>query len=276
MALIITKIISYLAILTICFLVFKIVISLQGKTNILENKAKYIIDSSLKKRGVFASKKKKLSQMGIMYRFHNYDLDPSYYYIIKIFVVVFVSLSIYGFTYNLRLCPIGLLAWVLPDFLFMRLNQKDNDDMMIDIYNTYANMKLQLSSGIYIANAIESTYDTCQNERYRQALGELIINFSNKSLSLSEAVEIFKNRFNSKEIDKLCAMINDFFSYGASEAYMNDIMGEIQTIILATTIKAEHDIEERAGFHNFSFFGLIIIIVAYAVMKEFSGIELFW
>ena len=53
-------------------------------------------------------------------------------------------------------------------------------------------------------------------------------------------------------------------------------MGEIQGIILASTLESEHDIESKAGMVNFIFFALIIALVGYTVFTNFSGLDLFF
>ena len=142
--------------------------------------------------------------------------------------------------------------------------------MLMDIYNTYSNIKIQMSAGIYIRECLEYTYDMVTNKRYKEALSELILNFSDKTVSSTDAVSIFKNRFHSLEIDKLSSLLVYFMQYGLNANHTDDIMSEIQGIIQAETLKAEHDIEMKAEATNFAFFTVIIAMVVYTVFSSFS------
>ena len=133
-----------------------------------------------------------------------------------------------------------------------------------------------MSSGVYLTESLEYSHKVAQDDRYREALGELILNLSDKTISMQRSVEIFKDRFDSREIDKLCALLHNCVVYCISDSYANDIMGEIQGIILASTLESEHDIENKAGMVNFIFFALIIALVGYTVFTNFSGLDLFF
>lgn len=135
--------------------------------------------------------------------------------------------------------------------------------MMMDLYNTYANLKIQMSSGVYLTESLEYSHKVAQDDRYREALGELILNLSDKTISMQRSVEIFKDRFDSREIDKLCALLHNCVVYGISDSYANDIMGEIQGIILASTLESEHDIENKAGMRKAEY------IVWYMILKMY-------
>jgi len=246
--------------------------------NNAKNKAKESIsgiDERYKKKGEMGREKKKLSRLGIMYRFHDYDMTPSKYEVFRIFVGVATVLillladvswmSVVGF-------PIG---YFFTDFFFKRVNASDNEAMSMDIYNTYANLKIQLSSGVYLGDCLEYTYKIVQNERYKEALKEFVLNFSDKTLTSTEAIEIFRNRFQSKEIDKLCSMMSMFVQYGISEHYIQDIMTEIQSILTADSLRAENAIENKTGFVTFGFFSLVIVLTVIAMLQTFNGVSLF-
>ena len=233
------------------------------------------LDKRYKQKGEMGKEKKKLSKYGIMYRFGNYNLIPAKYETFRIFigiVVVFVLmlfdiglLSILGF-------PVGYFG---IDFILKRMNNSDNEAMAMDIYNTYANLKIQLSSGVFLGDCLEYTYKIVQNKRYKEALGEFVLNFADKTLTSVEAIEIFRNRFQSKEIDKLCSMMEMFVQYGISENYIQDIMTEIQSILTADSMRAEHLVEQKTGFVTFGFFLLVIALTVVAMLQTMQGVQLF-
>ncbi len=234
------------------------------------------INRSISKNTSMTYKEMRLSKMGIMYRMKNYNLTPADYIIFRIAIGIAgaVLFFIVGSAFLFRpfyLIPIGFLAGYFGVMGYMTYENKvDNEEMVMDIYNTYANIKIQMSAGIYIREVLEYTYKMVQNERYKQALAELILNFSDKTISSSQAVLLFKNRFSSIEIDKLSAMLESFMQYGINQDHADDIMAEIQGLIQAETIKTEHDIETMAASTNFAFFAGIIAMVVFVVFSSFS------
>ena len=156
-----------------------------------------------------------------------------------------------------------------------RPNNQDNKDIIMDLYNTYANLKIQMDAGVYIVDSIEYSYKNATHPRYKEALGELILNFSDKTIPMTDAIEIFKHRFNSKEINKLSALLHSCLIYNASKAYTKDIMNEIQSIILASTLSSEHDIETKADMIKFALFAILILIVVFSVASGFGDMTSF-
>ena len=218
----------------------------------------------------------KLSKLGVMYRMKNYNFTPANYFVLRVFVGIVTAILFFfigsSITYRPFIAiPVGFIAgYFLTNFYFEHENKSDNEEMIMDIYNTYANLKIQMAAGIYIREIFEYTYKMVKNERYKEALAELILNFSDKTISSTDAVNLFKNRFASIEIDKLSSLISSFLQYGMNSSHADDIMVEIQGLIQAETIKAEHDIETRASITNFAFFAIIIVMVIFVVFSSFN------
>ena len=234
------------------------------------------INKGYKNKGQFTHATLKMSRMGVMYRTHNYGLTPAYYSVMKIFVGAMIGSLAALLLHIWWMFPIGILiGYILVPFYFSYENKSDNDEMITDIYNTYANLKIQMSSGVYIRECLEYTYQMTKNKRFKEALGELILNFSDKTISSTEALDLFRNRFNNREIDKLSNLIASFLQYGINVSHANDIMQEIQSLIEAETLKTEHDIEMKSDITNFAFFTEIIIIVVYICFSSFTTTGLF-
>ena len=257
------------------FLAFRLVVGLARKAEGGAKEAVKNIDRRMLRTGDLSAEKQKLSKMGVCYRFGDYNLNPSKYIMLRIFwgVVFSAVLFLGGAKYFSVLgFPVGFYGVPL---LFRWLNKRDNVAMFEDIYSTYSNLKIQLNSGVYIGDCLDYIYTTVKNKRYAEAMKELILNFSDKTLTSSEAIEIFRNRFESREIDKLCNMMTGFVQYGISEAYLNDIMREVESLMSAQAERAKSNIEGKSGFVNFCFFALIIAMVIYAMFQMFQGAKLF-
>lgn len=251
--------------------VFWIVYSFLQKMYSKTDSAFARINRSFQKKEQIEPQSLKLSRLGIMYRLKNYELTPGYYMVLRIVIGVMIGAIGLLVKVNLLCFAVGFaIGYFLVPFYFKYENGKDNEAITVDIYNTYANIKLQMSAGVYIRDVLEYTYKMVENQRYKEALGELIINFADKTVSSSEAVTTFKNRFSSHEIDKLSALIESFLKYGLNTEHASDIMSEIEGLIQANTMKVEHDIETKAEATNFAFFAIIIAMVVFIAMQSFS------
>lgn len=273
---ILIKIAILITMLVSCIIFYSILQRIFKSSKDVGTIAKKGIDESFKRRGILSESKKKMSKLGIMYRAGDYNLNPSWYILARIAIGAIMGLILWGVSENILLFVVGLpVGFILTELYYKKKNADDNKAMMMDLYNTYANLKIQMEAGVYVIESLEYAHEVVQNERYKEALGELLINFSDKTLAMSDAVDIFKDRFDSKEIDKLCALLHNCVTYGSQASYTKDIMGEIQSIILASTMESEHDIENKAGFINLAFFAIIILITAYSVMTSFQGVNIF-
>lgn len=255
------------------YIVYKFTIKALTKGRDTGKKLIKNIDKNIQKKGEMSKKQLFLSKTGIMYRFGKYDMKPSDYFLIKMLSGILVSAILYLLTESFLVIFVGIpLGYVGIGLFFKLLNNRDNEEMTIDIYNTYANLKIQLSAGIYIGECLEYSYKITKNERYREALKELLLNFSDKTMTSSEAVDIFRNRFDSREIDQLCAMISSFIEYGLSDTYLDGIMFEVQQLLESDAAKSQQNIESKTGFITFAYFVLVVALVAINMISSLDGV----
>lgn len=255
------------------YIVYKFTIQALIKGRDTSQKLIKNIDKNIQKKGEMSKKQLFMSKTGIMYRFGKYDLKPSDYFLVRLLSGILVSAVLYLLAETFTVVVVGFpIGYLGINTFFKILNNRDNEEMTIDIYNTYANLKIQLSAGIYIGECLEYSYRITKNERYREALKELLLNFSDKTITSSEAIEIFRNRFDSREIDQLCAMISSFVEYGLSDSYLDGIMFEVQQLLESDAAKAQQNIESKTGFITFAFFVLIVILVAVNMVSSLDGV----
>ena len=191
----ILKILTYIMIGFISFLVYRAVKKALTRGEDAVESAIKGYDVKLKQAGEMGAQRLKLSRYGIMYRFEDYNMTPSKYMVIRLFagLIVFAILFVAGLNwFSLIGIPAG---YILMDVLMKAMNDSDNKKMEMDIYQTYATLKIQLASNIYINNALEYVYQITTSKRYKDALKELVLNLSDKTITMEESVEIFRNRF---------------------------------------------------------------------------------
>ena len=277
MAYTIVKILIYLAIAFVSFLVFKMTLSLLSSLEGTEDRIESAIEYNLKEKNNFFNLRLKLSQLGIMYRLKNYRLQPTRYIMLKIFCAALAAAIVFLFAgfKVIFIALAGVLGYFVLDFYFTRQNKSDNDKILNDIFNIYLTLKIQLSSNIYIIDALQACKNIVQNERLKEALDELVVNMSNKAITYKEAIETFKNRFKSDEIINLCAFMFAYAQYGVSDKYIEDIMSEINEISTASAIKDEHNIESKVGFYTFLYFAAIVAVVVFGALQTVGNIDIF-
>lgn len=273
----IIKIATIISMLFCCFIFFILLQKIGKKSADVGDVAKKSIDNLIKSQGVMSAYKIKMSKMGIMFRAKDYNLNPSWYVLVRATFGVILATLTWALFENILITLGGLIGgYFLVAIYFKKKNAEDNKEIKFDLYNAYVNLKIQLEAGVYIVNSLEYTHKTAKNKRFKEALGELIINFSDKTVSMSEAIEVFKNRFSSKDIDKFCALLHSCTLYGTQENYLKDIMNEIKSIAFANAKEIEDDVENKAGFITFGFFTIMIFIVAYSIFNNFSDIANFF
>ena len=230
------------------------------------------ITKKLLDSGKGAQLRLEMSKYGVMYHMENYNMSPAYYLGFRAIIglAIFVVLVIFDVKSPLIILAIPAGYFGVP-LLFKIMNSSDNKEMLIDIFNTYANINIQLKVGQYIANALEYSYHTAKSKRYKEAMGELILNMADKTVTIEDAIQVFQNRFSSNEIDKLCMMMRSLMRYGNNEEFTQDLLDEVKEIIQADAIQAQDDIETKSGMVSFGFFGIVILIVVVSVMMNFES-----
>ena len=230
------------------------------------------ISKKLLDNGRGAQMRLTMSKYGVMYHMENYNMSPTYYmgFRLVIGIAIFAVLVIFDVKNPMIVLAIPAGYFGVP-ILFKLINSSDNKEMLIDIFNTYANINIQLKVGQYIANALEYSYHTAKSKRYKEAMGELVLNMADKTVTIEESIQIFQNRFASNEIDKLCMMLRTLMRYGNNEEFTQDLLDEIKEIIQADAMQAQSDIETKASAVSFGFFGIVILLVVISVMMNFES-----
>ena len=273
----IVKIFIYLVIAGISFLFFRASTNFFLNFSSAGDQIEKAIDRRLKNKQNFTPQRRYLSQQGIMYRLKDYNLSPSKYIILRLFVSVVCAFVMYALLGDkiMFILGAGVAGYFLCDIFFRRQNKKDNKEILDDIFNVYLTLKIQLSSSIYIINSLISARDIVKSKRLREALDELIANLSDKTILYSDAVKQFKYRFCSEEINNLCAFLLSYMSYGVSEKYLRDVMSEINEIATESSMQQESAINTKVSFITFAYFASILAIVIYCAVSSFGSIGIF-
>jgi len=121
-----------------------------------------------------------------------------------------------------------------------------------------------------------SAREIIKSQRLKEAVDELIANLSDKTMQYTTSVQQFKYRFNSEEINNLCAFLLSYMSYGVSEKYLRDVMSEINEIATESSMQQESAINTKVSLITFAYFASILAIVIYCAISSFGSIGIFW
>lgn len=235
-----------------------------------QNKTNVTLEAAYTSKKDTSAEALRLSQMGIRYRFKNYNLTPYQYQTYRIAIGFLIGLAMFALSYNFIAALIGaFLGYIGLDFLLVRKNQDDNTAILEDIYQTYVILSTQCDAGVYIIQALDQVYAVVKNERYKQALGKLIATFASKNVSFNDALLQFKNMFNSMEINKLASFLGSILKYGYNKDYLNDMMMESTGILQNLSKEKEKKVEGKSSAIIFGVFVLVIAIIAYLVYTQF-------
>lgn len=273
----IIQIMIYLVIAGISFFVFRIITNVFSGFSSIGDKLESSVDQRLKDKKSFKAKKLYLSKQGIMYRLNDYDLAPSKYLVLRLVVGAGVALAGYLTVNGSVIISLigGVAGFFACDLIFRRLNKKDNNNMINDLFNVYLTLKIQLSSGIYIINSLVSACELISSKRLRYAIEELIINLSDKTITYIDAIEWFQNRFSCEEINDFCTFLHSYAKYGVSEKYLEDVMFEINEIATQSAMRQEHAMQTKVTLLSFLYFACILAIVIFCAVKSFNGLSIF-
>lgn len=235
------------------------------------------VESSLEKRKTASSRELFLSQNGIMYRFGDYNLKPSDYYIAKVVVSLILGFLAYTISMNIAFGIVfTVIVFILIDKVFIFLSNSDYKEMTTDLYKTYIALKSQLKAGCFISEALTYARDTVHNKRYKEALSELIKNLSDKNKTTEESIKIFKNRFDYIKINGLCRMFTSYFKFGTSQDLLNTLTDEVISSLEADAVMEQDKADTKASLISVSFFGIIIFMTFYIIARNANDILSFF
>lgn len=275
--LLIVNILQYVLIIFISFLFFRMITKASFSLSKSSESMSENFDNYMKNRKSYSKTKKRLLALGISYRIDT-EINPGRYYLYKIFCGCILAVFGVLITKNFRVLPsifFFLAGFFFLDIYFRLKNKSDNSAMLNDLLRIYLSLKMQLSSNIYILEALQSCLDKISNERLKIALTELVVDMSNKKNTYQNAVNYFEMKFTSPDIKKFCGFLRSYIRYGSSEKYLNDMMAEINDITKATALKTKHDLDMKAGLLSIGLFACIITIILVSAVQSFFSMNIF-
>lgn len=132
--------------------------------------------------------------------------DPFQFLMINLLLVVGVVL-LFGLLGNLVAgCGVAIALVITEVFVLVAIDQKSNREMLDDISFLYDATAIQLTSHIYVAQAVANCLVYIRNERLKRALTELCSNITLGG-DVRTATKDFSEKFHNEYLDTFCNVI---------------------------------------------------------------------
>lgn len=215
-----------------------------------------------------------MSKYGILYLFHDYNMEPSTFVLIKGFCGLCAGLLASSISHTILIkliCFIifAIIGFCLPDILFKESNKSDNLDMINDIVTIYTSLKIYTTSNVYMTTALIECQRLISNKRLKEAMSELNNNLLSGKVSMNDAIDLFNSRFSNDQIDNLCVIIKQSLKTG----YASDILADI-TKQIEDTNKVRFEEKKKQAQRKMAIRQVLFFVCLAAIAFYISGMEM--
>lgn len=159
---------------------------------------------------------------------------------------------------------LGILGFFIPDYTVKRGNDRDNEEMIMDIKLVYDTLRIQTKAGVFINKAISECYLIVSNERLKEGL-LMLSSKLNKDNDIELALDEFKSRFKNPYIDTFCIVIQQSLESGQTIQILEDLSEQINDLEEAMYIRKEDQVEGKLSRQQFFIFIGVIMIAIYGM-----------
>ena len=132
--------------------------------------------------------------------------DPFQFVVINLILVVVVLVIFSSLSDLVTGCLVAVALVATELLMLVLIDQKNNKEMLDDVSFLYDATAIQLTSNIYMVEAISNCLLYISNKRLRQALTELCSNLSLGG-DVRAATKDFSEKFHNEYLDTFCGVI---------------------------------------------------------------------
>lgn len=218
------------------------------------------------KNGYFSKERieKLLLSRGIDY------LNPVTYILFK-FIIMFMIFYMCLIELNLGVAVIGgIIGFFLLDGAIELSNIQDNKNIAPDIIRVYDSLKIQISAGVYITDALKESYLIAKNKRFKKALGELTSSIR-LTADLEESMNTFNSKFNYKYIDIFCLTIKQGAETGQINKIIEDTAQSMKEIERIIEKEEENKVKLKSSMLMMMIYVGILAVVIYGLVSQLNA-----
>lgn len=197
--------------------------------------------------------------------------DPFRFIVINILLVIGVVL-LFGLLGDFFAGAVAALALVITEILMLiAINQKNNKDMLDDISFLYDATAIQLTSNIYVAQAVSNCMAYIRNKRLKQALTELCSNLILGG-DVRAATMDFCEKFHNEYLDTFCNVIVQIAAEtGEAGRLIEDMSKQLVILKEANFVSRKKSTENKLQLCIIGIFIVFTILIFYLCIVSMTG-----
>lgn len=256
-------------IIAVLFFIFLLVVQrsftkekMKGEMNAAYQRARDKVNNTMQSNDRYQAISNKIYSSGLHYKTDG-KITPFEYEFIRILSAV-IAAMIFTQIMPLLIIPAAIGGFFLIDLILHKSNELENEEMLHDMETIFNTIKLQTSSGVYIADTLYECHLFVKTRRLARALLELSTEIAGKQ-DIEEAVEHFKAKFSNQYINMLGNAIKQSLITGDTAKIMGDVSRQIDSINEAALLKEENRKESAILLVDTLMFAGIVVAVMYVV-----------
>lgn len=197
--------------------------------------------------------------------------DPFQFVIVNLLLAIMV-LVVFSALSDLLTGLLMAAALIAAEFLVLVLiDQKNNREMLDDVSFLYDATAIQLTSNIYMAEAISNCLLYIRNKRLKQALTELCSNLSLGG-DVRAATKDFSEKFNNEYLDTFCSVIVQVTTEtGEAGKLIEDMSKQLSVLKETNFVIQKKATENKLQLCLIGIFIVFTVLIFYLCIASMTG-----
>ena len=178
--------------------------------------------------------------------------DPFQFVVINLILVVVVLVIFSALADLVTGCLVAVALVATELMMLVLIDQKNNKEMLDDVSFLYDATAIQLTSNIYMVEAISNCLLYISNIRLRQALTELCSNLSLGG-DVRAATKDFSEKFHNEYLDTFCGVIIQVTTETGEAGKLIEDMSKQLSVLKETNFASQKKATENKSERSFSY-----------------------
>lgn len=161
----------------------------------------------------------------------------------------------------------AILLFLIPGWLLMYLNKKDNRELLPEIKLVYHALEIQIRAGVYVTDALAECYGSVRHRRLRQALLDLAGDIVIKA-DIYEALGKLQGKFDNTYVNSLCITILQALESGQAVELLGDIAEQIKDMESLVLERRKGALERRITMYQLGVLAAVMGVVLYVCITH--------
>ena len=164
--------------------------------------------------------------------------------------------------FNVYVIPIAMIVGLFIPYALIKIsNNKDNEDMMMDISLIFNALYTQIESGIFVDSAIKECYSIIKHPRLRKEMFKLTGALERNDTPFEEQMDQFNSCFVNPQIESLVIILKQAKKSGKAVNALNDSLDQVKEVEKAVLFLKKEKNALRSQMLQLCSFGVTLIMV---------------